>query len=251
MNSKDGCMKTSSNCVIWDGPDIPCLSLCKGDSITEVLYKLATEFCDTVVLLDPTQYDISCFNYLGCPPQDFIELFQLVINQICEIQLEPGAQGPPGPAGKDGVAGNYVKVEQVLVGSPFCPCGGLEVQRYNGVTNVIIDKFYACTGCNGAPGIAGPPGPQGGNGPQGPRGLQGIQGPPGPAGPSIYSGPTISCQGEVVLQAGVSYAQALADIIAYINKVNNIDCTQEPCVNAYVLATELVLDAWNNPPVPA
>lgn len=247
MNSRNGCMKTSSNCVIWDGPDIPCLNLCKGDSITEVLYKLATKFCDTLVLLDPTQYDISCFNDIGCPPDDFAELFQLVINQICDIQLQPGEQGPPGPAGKDGKAGDYVKVEQVLVGSPFCPCGGVEIQRYNGTTNVIIDRFYACTGCSGKagdPGIQGPPGPIGATGP---RGLQGPAGPPGPAGPSIYSGPTISCQGEVILQSGISFETALANIISYINKVNDIDCSITPCVNGIQYAIEKTLEVWNTP----
>ncbi len=71
MYSKSGCMKVSSNCVVWEGPDIPCLKLCKGDTITDVLYKLATDYCETLVMLDPTTYDISCFNYLGVPPEDF------------------------------------------------------------------------------------------------------------------------------------------------------------------------------------
>jgi hypothetical protein len=34
---------------------------------------------------------------LRCPPTDFSELFQLVIDQICDIELTPGATGPAGP----------------------------------------------------------------------------------------------------------------------------------------------------------
>jgi len=153
MKSKDGCIKTSSNCVIWEGPDIPCLKLCNGDNITEVLYKLATKFCETLVLLDPSQYDISCFNDVSCPPTDFSELFQLVIDQICGIALTPGATGPIGPIGPIGPTG--------LTG----PQG--------------IQGFQGATGLTGTTGAAGP---------QGATGLQGIQGFPGSPGVNGYSG---------------------------------------------------------------
>ena len=244
MYSKDGCMKTSSNCVIWEGPDIPCLKLCKGDTITEVLFKLATKFCDTLVMLDPSKYDISCFNYIGCPPEDFAELFQIVIDQICTIQLLPGPAGTKGADGADGKSGNYVKVEEVLIGSPFCPCGGVEIQLYNGTSNTLINRYYACTGCNGKAGETGPQGPQGADGSQGPRGEQGPAGPAGPVGPSIYTGPDIICQGETILLAGMQFSQALINIVAYVQKINNIDCNQTPCTNAYVAITEFVLEEW-------
>jgi hypothetical protein len=152
MKSKDGCMKTSSNCVIWEGPDIPCLKLCNGDTITEVLYKLATKFCDTLVMLDPTQYDISCFNSVSCPPTDFSELFQLVIDQICAIQLLVGPAGPAGPTGATGASGA------------------------TGATG-----SRGLQGLQGTPGVAGPIGPQGANGPQG---IQGLPGSPGNNGKS-------------------------------------------------------------------
>lgn len=182
MYSKDGCMKTSSNCVIWEGPDIPCLKLCKGDTITEVLFKLATKFCDTLVMLDPSKYDISCFNYIGCPPEDFAELFQIVIDQICNIQLTPGPAGPAGADGEDGENGNYVVVNEVLIGSPFCPCGGIEIQLFSGITNTVINQYYACNGCDGTPGAIGTQGPQGVNG------SQGVKGDPGNAGTDGKSG---------------------------------------------------------------
>jgi hypothetical protein len=35
----------NSGCVIWSGPDIPNISICKGASITDVIYGLSTNCC--------------------------------------------------------------------------------------------------------------------------------------------------------------------------------------------------------------
>lgn len=179
MNTKDGCIKTSSNCVTWNGPDIPCLKLCSGDSITDVLYKLATDYCETLVLFDPTKYDISCFKYEGCAPETFAELFQLVIDQICIAAGQSGPQGPAGANGTDGINGNYVVTNILIAGDVHCPCGGVEMQLLSGIDNTVINQYYICTGCTGAAGPAGAPGIQGNPGTpgvQGPIGIPGING---------------------------------------------------------------------------
>jgi hypothetical protein len=181
MKSKDGCIKTSSNCVIWEGPDIPCLKLCNGDTITEVLYKLAIKFCDTLVMLDPTKYDISCFNDISCPPTDFSELFQLVIDQICNIQLLPGPPGVRGTNGAAGVNGNYITVSTVLSGSRQCPCGGVQIDYFDGISDTLISTSFACNGCAGTPGATGATGTPG---PIGPPGIQGLPGNSGAEGKS-------------------------------------------------------------------
>ena len=36
---------TSSNCVIWAGPNLPGLSLCKGATLTDVIYSLSNNCC--------------------------------------------------------------------------------------------------------------------------------------------------------------------------------------------------------------
>ena len=54
---KTGCSNISSNCVTWQGPDIECISLCKGDSITEVVYKMALELCKLMDTFDLKNYD--------------------------------------------------------------------------------------------------------------------------------------------------------------------------------------------------
>lgn len=84
-NDNPGCNPISSNCVIWQGPDIPCIKLCKGDTVSEVVYKLATELCDVLTQLDVSTYDLSCLNLTDCAPKDFHALIQLLIDKICAL----------------------------------------------------------------------------------------------------------------------------------------------------------------------
>jgi hypothetical protein len=80
------CSPMSSNCVIWQGPDIPCIKLCKGDTISDIVNKLAIELCTIIDTLDVSNYDLSCFNSVACPPANFQDLIQFLIDKICEAQ---------------------------------------------------------------------------------------------------------------------------------------------------------------------
>lgn len=80
------CTPTSSNCVIWQGPSIPCISLCTGDTVSDVVYKLATELCAILDTLQVSNYDLSCFNLAACAPNNFQELIQFLITRICELE---------------------------------------------------------------------------------------------------------------------------------------------------------------------
>ncbi len=94
----ESCDPISSNCVIWQGNDIPCINLCKGDTVSKVVYKLATELCEILDILDVEAYDLSCFNLESCTPGDFKALLQLLIEQICAAQgIDSGS--PAGSAG--------------------------------------------------------------------------------------------------------------------------------------------------------
>lgn len=88
------CSPISSNCVIWQGPDIPCIKLCAGDTVSDVIFKLATELCTIIDQLNVSNYDLSCLNLTVCPPEDFQALIQLLITRICELNdippTEPG-----------------------------------------------------------------------------------------------------------------------------------------------------------------
>ena len=59
-SDKENCSPVSSNCVTWQGPDIACINLCKGDSVSDVVYKLATELCDIKASTDMTSVDFNC-----------------------------------------------------------------------------------------------------------------------------------------------------------------------------------------------
>lgn len=85
-----GCNSISSNCVIWQGPDIPCINLCKGDTISDVIYKLATELCEVLDELKVSTYDLSCFSFPLGPPQSYSELIQFLITQICDLNTKNG-----------------------------------------------------------------------------------------------------------------------------------------------------------------
>ncbi len=80
------CSPTSSNCVIWQGPDLACIKLCKGDTVSDVVAKLAAELCTILDQLNVNNYDLTCFNSSACPPVDFQALIQFLIDHICALE---------------------------------------------------------------------------------------------------------------------------------------------------------------------
>ena len=97
----NGCDSISSNCVIWQGPDIACIDLCNGDTITEVVAKLAEKLCDILdggIVANPdlTGLDLTCLAIPGLPPETLVEILQAMVNQICENRI--GSDKPPAPA---------------------------------------------------------------------------------------------------------------------------------------------------------
>jgi hypothetical protein len=85
-NTQQGCNPISSNCVVWQGPDIPCINLCTGDSVSDVVAKMATELCEIADQLDISLLDLSCFNPLCPTPQNFRDVMQIIIDKICALE---------------------------------------------------------------------------------------------------------------------------------------------------------------------
>ena len=54
-----GCAVTTSNCVVWQGPDLCCINLCHGDTISDVINELAKKICKIFEMLDVQSYDLS------------------------------------------------------------------------------------------------------------------------------------------------------------------------------------------------
>jgi hypothetical protein len=61
-----GCSPVSSNCVIWQGPDLSCIDLCNGDAISDVVYKLATKLCTLQTSYELSTLDLSCLVSFLC-----------------------------------------------------------------------------------------------------------------------------------------------------------------------------------------
>jgi hypothetical protein len=90
QDTQEGCNPISSNCVIWQGPDIPCLSLCSGDSVSDVVAKLASELCTIIDELKISAYDLSCFDPMCPTPTSFQAMIQLLIDKVCALyNLDP------------------------------------------------------------------------------------------------------------------------------------------------------------------
>lgn len=105
-SNRDNCPKISTACVIWQGPDIPCIDLCAGDSIDEVVFKLATLLCDvTENILDVTTLEFACLVETGqAEPATLLETLQAIINKVCNIDTNgttggttsrPGGESTP------------------------------------------------------------------------------------------------------------------------------------------------------------
>jgi hypothetical protein len=85
--SKENCSPISSNCVIWQGPDIECINLCNGDTVSDVTYKLAEEICILKENIGVTDVDLTCLVKV-CqttpePSKTLANILDLLISKVC------------------------------------------------------------------------------------------------------------------------------------------------------------------------
>ena len=136
----NGCDNISSNCVIWQGPDISCIDLCNGDSISEVTSKLATLVCDLItngVTSNPslTGLDLSCLNISGTTPTTLVPVLQTMVTQIC---LNTGTGQTPNSSARLS-ANSQVQNDLPIMTLPAC----MQYDDANGnpVTQLRLDLF--------------------------------------------------------------------------------------------------------------
>jgi len=96
-NHKQGCSPVSSNCVIWQGPDLPIIGLCNGDTVSDVIAKLAAELTDISESTSIAGVDLTCLS-LNSSPSNQEELFQAIVDELCSLggrcdTLEGGSGG--------------------------------------------------------------------------------------------------------------------------------------------------------------
>ena len=91
----NGCNNISSNCVIWQGPDISCINLCNGDTVSEVVAKLATKLCDIEAGVsgepDLTGFNLKCALPNGATPSTLVENLQALVNYVCSLPTDSGS----------------------------------------------------------------------------------------------------------------------------------------------------------------
>ena len=113
------CTPVSSNCVIWQGPDIACINLCNGDTVSDVIAKLATELCNLIDQTCTCNPDLSTLT-LDCIPAPtaasptFLDYMQNIVNYICALPTNaaslPDITVPPClPLAPDPITGEPVR----------------------------------------------------------------------------------------------------------------------------------------------
>ena len=85
----------SSEFVIWEGPNIPCLDLCTGEKVSSVIAKIGTKLCTLITDIEELKtLDYACmiekFDYTGelLIPDNFSFklLFELLLENDCKLE---------------------------------------------------------------------------------------------------------------------------------------------------------------------
>lgn len=79
-----------SNCVPWNGPSIPCLGLCRGDNVSEIIVKLATKICEVAEPYDLSSLTLQCaldiFDRDEPATRTINSVLQLLIDNECSLK---------------------------------------------------------------------------------------------------------------------------------------------------------------------
>ena len=176
-----GCKPISSNCVVWQGPDLNCINVCNGDTISIVIAKMAELICTLIDTGLEASFDISnivqsCV--LDDPPatnlqdllQDMINtscnnlnnitnlqnVVNILIEDVDDIELLQGPTGPQGPEGDPGQSSIITNISDNGDGT-------FTITYANGDTTVqsTIETIPGNPGAPGSPGSPGAPGDAG------------------------------------------------------------------------------------------
>jgi hypothetical protein len=122
-SNRENCPKMSSACVIWQGPNIPCINLCTGDSIDEVVFKLATILCEIsegIIDISSLDLNFSCMVPAGqTAPASLQETLQLIINNVCLINESVGDIISSENDGSTSKVGNPLSKDE-MINLPSC-----------------------------------------------------------------------------------------------------------------------------------
>jgi hypothetical protein len=87
---KESCTSISSNCVVWQGPDLDCINVCTGESVSETIHSLATTLCEVKKDLDLSDVELQCIidTCASCPSPDkkLKTVLELIIGKVCDLE---------------------------------------------------------------------------------------------------------------------------------------------------------------------
>lgn len=78
-----------SNCVNWQGPDLPFLDIYNGQSLSEAVYIIALKVCEITKDLDVSTLDLSCLidTCVSCQTDlNLVKILQLLLDNDCKLK---------------------------------------------------------------------------------------------------------------------------------------------------------------------
>jgi hypothetical protein len=86
-SEKENCSPVSSNCVEWQGPFIQCINICKGDSVSDIVYKLSEKVCNIEGGTTINDVNLTCIlnacPTLQAPDGTLGSLLQTIADGLC------------------------------------------------------------------------------------------------------------------------------------------------------------------------
>lgn len=79
------CSVLSSNCVIWHGADIPCIGLCKSDTLTDVILKLGELVCNIEGRAGDITVNTECLGSGSVTWENYNDLIQYLTDRLCNL----------------------------------------------------------------------------------------------------------------------------------------------------------------------
>lgn len=97
--SNTPCANISSNCVVWQGPDIPCINICNGDTVSDVVAALGQELCDLIDSVSEINVDLTSLDLGTIPPPSgggggTGDYLQVIIDYINNLPPTPTTTTP-------------------------------------------------------------------------------------------------------------------------------------------------------------
>ena len=137
-NNPQNCDPISSNCVIWQGPDIECVNICNGDTVSTVVASMANLLCSLqqsiagglafdITLVDQT-------NLVGPTATTLQELIQLMIDNII---LNQG--GSNTPVGADSLSCEDVFKCTMPIPACFAELPGVSLTNDGSIQNILTE----------------------------------------------------------------------------------------------------------------